>query len=160
MSSITQNEAEVGTAIRWYFGGGLGCAIISMACIGFTHRGLDATGTTKLGRVSDTCFGYKADAAQSESPLQRIMLGWRVAIGITMACLPLAKALTPLKLMGTCTALTSFLVIEETYGKLCRTGTTQDVEEEPQETVLETPEEEYRFQHSKGEPIMQKEKDR
>jgi hypothetical protein len=159
MSRITQSEAEVGTAIRWYFGGGLGCAIISMAGIGFTHRGLDAAGTTRIGRVSKTRFSYKLDAAQSKLLLQKIMLGSRIAIGITMACLPLAVALNPLKLMATCTALTSFLVIEETYGKMCRTGITQNVVEEPQETMLETPEEEYRFRHSEGEPVMQKEKD-
>jgi hypothetical protein len=88
------------------------------------------------------------------------MLGSRLAVGIMMACLPLAMTLTPLKLMGTCTALTSFLVIEETYGKICRTGITQNVSEEPQETVLETPEEEYRFERSEGEPVMRKEKDR
>ena len=36
-----------------------------------------------------------------------------------MACLPLSK-LTPLEMMGTCAGLTTFLVIEETYGKLHR----------------------------------------
>jgi len=52
--------------------------------------------------------------------VQRVQLAFRLAVGVTLTCLPLAESLTPLKLMGTCAGLTSFLVIEETYGKLLR----------------------------------------
>lgn len=90
------------------------------------------------------------------------MLGFRIAVGIIMACLPLAKSLTSLKLMGTCTALTSFLVIEEVYGRLCRQAyaarENQEEEEERQDEILESPQEEYAFERSEGEPIR-KEKD-
>ncbi|KEP47321.1 Low temperature requirement protein LtrA [Rhizoctonia solani 123E] len=44
-SRMTQHTEQVTSAIRWYFGGGLGVALISMALIGATHRGLDPTGT-------------------------------------------------------------------------------------------------------------------
>ncbi|CAE6458086.1 hypothetical protein ACGC1H_006833 [Rhizoctonia solani] len=98
-SRMTQHTEEVTSAMRWYFGGGLGVALISMALIGATHRGLDPTGTSRLGRFTQ--------------------LGFRVAIGIIMICLPLSD-LSPLNLMGTSAGLTSFLVVEETYGKLRR----------------------------------------
>jgi hypothetical protein len=42
----------------------------------------------------------------------------RLAVGATMICLPLAKNLSSLDMMGICAGLTSILVIEETYGKL------------------------------------------
>jgi hypothetical protein len=51
MSRLTQHEDAVTPAIRWYFGGGLGCAMLSMAAVGFTHRELEPMGTTRLGRV-------------------------------------------------------------------------------------------------------------
>jgi hypothetical protein len=37
-----------------------------------------------------------------------------------MTCLPLAESLNPLAMLGICAGLTSFLVIEECYGKLLR----------------------------------------
>ncbi|KAF8748588.1 Bacterial low temperature requirement A protein (LtrA) [Rhizoctonia solani] len=46
-------------------------------------------------------------------------LGFRVAVGIVMILLPLSD-LSPLNLLGTSAGLTSFLVVEETYGKLRR----------------------------------------
>ncbi|CCA67754.1 hypothetical protein PIIN_01578 [Serendipita indica DSM 11827] len=98
-SRMTQHEDQVNDAIRWYFGGGLGCAMISMALIGMLHRNLDPQGTTKLDR--------------------HVQLGFRLAVGIIMCCLPLSK-LSPLELMGSCAGLTTFLVVEETYGKLHR----------------------------------------
>ncbi|KAG8858347.1 hypothetical protein FRB91_009932 [Serendipita sp. 411] len=97
-SRMTQ-EDEVTEAINWYFGGGLGVAMFTMALIGFTHRNLDPTGTTRLGRNTQ--------------------LGLRCAVGVVMICLPLSK-LNPLEMMGTCAGLTSFLVVEETFGKLHR----------------------------------------
>ncbi|KAH7320370.1 hypothetical protein B0J17DRAFT_298607 [Rhizoctonia solani] len=98
-SRMTQHTEEVTSAIRWYFGGGLGVALISMALIGATHRGLDPTGTSRLGRFTQ--------------------LGFRVAVGAILICLPLSD-LSPLHLLGTSAGLTSFLVVEETYGKLRR----------------------------------------
>lgn len=100
MSRMTQHEDLVTPAIRWYFGGGLGCAMLSMAAIGFTHRELEPTGTTRLGR--------------------RVQLAFRLAVGVILACLPLAESLTPLEMLGTCAGLTAFLVVEEVYGKLLR----------------------------------------
>lgn len=54
--------------------------------------------------------------------IQQIQLWLRVAVGIIFCCLPLSSTLanSPLKMLGTCAGLTSFLVIEETYGKLAR----------------------------------------
>ncbi|CAG7847789.1 SubName: Full=Uncharacterized protein {ECO:0000313/EMBL:CCA71182.1} [Serendipita indica DSM 11827] len=102
LSRMTLNQDEISDALRWYFCGGLGTAMICLGALGMTHRGLDPNGTTRLGR--------------------RVQLGMRTAVGIIMICLPLADhhTLTPLKLAGICAALSSFLVIEETYGKLCR----------------------------------------
>ncbi|CUA75353.1 hypothetical protein RSOLAG22IIIB_05858 [Rhizoctonia solani] len=98
-SRMTQHTEEVSSAIRWYFGGGLGVALISMALIGATHRGLDPTGTSRLGRFTQ--------------------LGFRIAVGAIMICLPLSD-MSPLHMLGTSAGLTSFLVVEETYGKLRR----------------------------------------
>ncbi|KAG9088493.1 hypothetical protein FS749_002127 [Ceratobasidium sp. UAMH 11750] len=113
-SRMTQHVDEVMPAIRWYFSGGLGVALVCMALIGATHRGLDPTGTSRLGRTTQLAF--------------------RVAVGIIIICLPLAKTLSPLNVLGTSAGLTSILVIEETYGKLRRgeplakpSGAEQDV---------------------------------
>ncbi|KAG8718215.1 hypothetical protein FRC08_005709 [Ceratobasidium sp. 394] len=85
-----------------------------MVLIGATHRRLDPTGTSRLGRTTQLAF--------------------RVAVGISIICLPLAKNRSPLNVLGTSAGLTSSLVIEETYGKLRRgeplakpSGTKQDV---------------------------------
>ena len=48
MSRLTQDPENVSQAIRWYFGGGLGCSLFSLAAIGMTHRGLDPTGYVAL----------------------------------------------------------------------------------------------------------------
>ncbi|KAG8841408.1 hypothetical protein FRC20_005053, partial [Serendipita sp. 405] len=100
MSQMTQHSDDVSSALRWYFGGGLGCAMLCLAALGLTHRGLDPSGMTRLSRS--------------------IQLGFRLIAGVVMTCLPLAKHLKSLHLMGICAGVTSFLVIEETYGKICR----------------------------------------
>lgn len=99
MSRMTQDPDNVSQPLRWYFGGGLSCAMFSMAAIGATHRGLDPTGTRRLGR--------------------RTQLGSRLAAAVIFACLPLSN-LAPLELLGVAAGVTSFLVICETYGKLHR----------------------------------------
>lgn len=99
-SRMTQQVDEVTPAICWYFAGGLGTALISMAMIGATHRGLDPTGTSRIGRFTQLMF--------------------RVAVGIIIICLPLAHNLSPMNMLGTSAGLTGFLVVEETYGKLHR----------------------------------------
>ncbi|KAG8748183.1 hypothetical protein FRC12_013902 [Ceratobasidium sp. 428] len=100
MSRMTQHPDEVTPAIRWYFSGGLGVALVCLALIGATHRGLDPTGTSRLGRHTQIAF--------------------RVAVGVIIICLPLAKSLSPLNMLGASAGLTGFLVVEETYGKLRR----------------------------------------
>jgi hypothetical protein len=49
-----------------------------------------------------------------------VQLILRILVGIAATCIPLARGLSPLELMGIGAGLTSFLVIEETYGKLLR----------------------------------------
>lgn len=49
---MTQHPSKVTPVIRWYFSGGMGVALVTLALIGVTHRSLDPTGTTRLGRVS------------------------------------------------------------------------------------------------------------
>ncbi|PVG04558.1 hypothetical protein CPB86DRAFT_777843 [Serendipita vermifera] len=100
MSYFTKHETEAPEAIRWYFGGGLGCSMLCLAALGYTHRGLDPEGTTRISR--------------------RVQLIVRVLVGVALTCIPLAHNLLPLELMGIGAGLTSFLVIEETYGKLWR----------------------------------------
>ena len=51
MSYFTKHETEAPEAIRWYFGGGLGCSMLCLAALGYTHRGLDPEGTTRISRV-------------------------------------------------------------------------------------------------------------
>ncbi|KAG8734701.1 hypothetical protein FRC10_011524, partial [Ceratobasidium sp. 414] len=56
---MTQRPDKITPAIGWYFSGGLGVALISLALIGITHRGLDPKGTTRLGRVSHSIEANK-----------------------------------------------------------------------------------------------------
>ncbi|KAF8598975.1 hypothetical protein BDV93DRAFT_526376 [Ceratobasidium sp. AG-I] len=97
---MTQHPSKVTPAIRWYFSGGLGVALVTLALIGATHRGLDPTGTTRLGRYTQ--------------------LGWRIAVGVIIFCLPLTSDVTALFMLANSAGLTTFLVVEETYGKLRR----------------------------------------
>ncbi|CAG8693215.1 2875_t:CDS:2, partial [Acaulospora colombiana] len=100
MSYFTKHETEAPEAIRWYFGGGLGCSMFCLAALGYTHRGLDPEGTTRISR--------------------RVQLIVRILVGVAFTCIPLAHNLSPLELMGIGAGLTSLLVMEETYGKLWR----------------------------------------
>lgn len=68
MSRMTAFENNVSSAIRWYFSGGLGVSIFTLALIGFTHRGLDPKGTTRIERV---CFAYQSNSLRSK-PFYRL----------------------------------------------------------------------------------------
>ncbi|KAG9126869.1 hypothetical protein FRC07_001617 [Ceratobasidium sp. 392] len=95
---MTQHPDKITPAIGWYFSGGLGVALISLALIGITHRGLDPKGTTRLGRFTQ--------------------LGFRVAVGVIIFCLPVFTDVTALFMLGNSAGLTTLLVVEETFGKI------------------------------------------
>jgi hypothetical protein len=64
----------------------------------------------ELVHCSNDCYSPMTQEAQ---------LGFRIAAGIVLACLPLSN-LSPLGLLGVAAGITAFLVITETYGKLQR----------------------------------------
>ncbi|KAG9089363.1 hypothetical protein FRC06_001589, partial [Ceratobasidium sp. 370] len=97
---MTQHPNKITPAIGWYFSGGLGVALVSLALIEVTHRELDPKGTTRLGRLAQ--------------------LGCRIAVGLIIFCLPLTTDATALFMLGNSAGLISLLVIGETYGKLRR----------------------------------------
>ncbi|KAG9121449.1 hypothetical protein FRC07_002592 [Ceratobasidium sp. 392] len=97
---MTQHPDNITPAVRWYFSGGLGVALISLALIGITHRGLDPKGTTRLGRFTQ--------------------LGFRVTVGVVIFRLPIFTDVTVLFMLSNSAGLTTLLVVTETFGKIRR----------------------------------------
>lgn len=100
LSRLVLLEHEVGKGHRWYFGGGLGCAMITLAFIGALHRNLEPAGLTRLSR--------------------RTMFAIRILVGIVLCLMPLVQPthLSATAFLGVATGLTTFCVAEEVYGKL------------------------------------------
>jgi hypothetical protein len=55
LSRLTPS-GEVNSGVRWFFGGGLGCALVCLTVIGITHKSLDPQGSSVLSRVSLLVF--------------------------------------------------------------------------------------------------------
>lgn len=110
-------DEAVSPGHRWYFGGGFGCAMIMLALIGAVHRSLEPRGLTRLSRA--------------------IMLSIRAIVGIVMCCMPLVDPndLSATSFLAVTAGLTTFVVIEETYGKL-HNFASSDLESDTQ-TVVE-----------------------
>jgi hypothetical protein len=88
----------VGAGLRWYYCGGIGCSLISMAVISFCH------------------IHKKIPNARL---LKRPRLAIRVCIGIIIICLPLAHHLSSLDLISITTALVVLVLILDLYGNSC-----------------------------------------
>ncbi|EJD45797.1 hypothetical protein AURDEDRAFT_184694 [Auricularia subglabra TFB-10046 SS5] len=100
LSRLVLLEHEVGKGHRWYFGGGLGCAMITLAFIGALHRNLEPDGLTRLRR--------------------RTMFAIRIIVGIVLCLMPVVPSanLSATAFLGVATGLTTFCVVAEVYGKL------------------------------------------
>jgi hypothetical protein len=95
-----KSEAEVSHALRWFYCGGLGISLISMAVISFCHihKRIDKTRLKKRPRLII-----------------------RVAIAIIIICLPAApvSALNSLDLISITMSLTFIVLAIDLYGMSC-----------------------------------------
>ena len=92
------SEVEVSHGLRWFYCGGLGVALISMAVISLCHihKRLEKTRLRKRPR-----------------------LAIRVCVATIIICLPTAKSLNSLHLISITTALTFFVLSLDLYGNTC-----------------------------------------
>lgn len=92
---VDKSVGELTQGLRWFYCGGLGVALISMAVISLshTHKRLPNARLRKQRR-----------------------LVWRVLIAIAIICLPLAKHLTSLELIATTTSLVVFVLACDLFG--------------------------------------------
>lgn len=93
-----RSEPEVAKALRWFYCGGLGIALISMAVISFCHihKRLDKTRLRKRPR-----------------------LVIRLCVAVIIICLPLADSLSSLDLIAITTSLVFFVLVLDLFGNSC-----------------------------------------
>lgn len=93
-----RSEPEVSKALRWFYCGGLGVALISMALISFCHI-------------------HKRVAKARLRKRPRLI--FRVCIAIIIICLPLADSLSSLGLISITTALVFLVLALDLFGMSC-----------------------------------------
>ncbi len=94
------SEAAVGQALRWFYCGGLGVALLAMAVISFchVHKRVERSRLRKRPRLAA-----------------------RVGVAAVIVCLPAAgDDLTSLDLISVTTALVFFVLILDLYGSSCQ----------------------------------------
>jgi hypothetical protein len=92
------SETEVSHGLRWFYCGGLGIALISMALISFCH----IHKRLEKGRLR-----------------KRPRLVVRLCVAAIIICLPTAKSLNSLHLISITTALAFFVLCLDLYGLSC-----------------------------------------
>ncbi|KIW99417.1 uncharacterized protein Z518_11405 [Rhinocladiella mackenziei CBS 650.93] len=93
-----RSEPMVSDALRWFYCGGLGIALISMALISFCHI-------------------HKRLAKTRLRKRPRLMI--RVGVATIIICLPLADSLTSLDLISITTTLVLFVLVLDLFGNSC-----------------------------------------
>ncbi|TDL27722.1 hypothetical protein BD410DRAFT_835037 [Rickenella mellea] len=93
-------SSDVATGLKYYFGAGIGTAVLCMSTIGVLHKRLDScTGLLGVGRT--------------------VILGTRYVMGVVMILLPLAHArLDSIQLLGIYVGITAFLIAWEIVTRL------------------------------------------
>jgi len=93
-----RSVGELSSALRWFYCGGLGVALISMAVISFCHihKRLEKSRLKKRPR-----------------------LAIRVCVAIIIICLPLADSLTSLDLISITTGLVFLVLCLDLFGNSC-----------------------------------------
>ncbi|KAK4699824.1 hypothetical protein P7C70_g6432, partial [Phenoliferia sp. Uapishka_3] len=100
-------ESHPGQRIRWYFGGGLGTTLLSLALLGFCHKSLDADGSALISHH------YRLIA--------------RLVVGVIFATIPLAKSLSSTALLAIYAGTLFALVLAETIGKFGSKGSHEKI---------------------------------
>jgi hypothetical protein len=93
-----RSEADVRQALRWFYCGGLGVALICMAVISFCH-----------------VHKRLANPRLKKRP----RLAVRVGVAVVIICLPLATSLNSLDLISITTSLSAFVLALDLFGSSC-----------------------------------------
>lgn len=93
-----KSQVVLSRGLRWYYCGGIGCSLISMAVISFCH------------------IHKKIPNARL---LKRPRLAIRVCVGVIIICLPLADSLSSLDLISITTVLVVLVLVLDLYGNSC-----------------------------------------
>ncbi|KAH8918827.1 hypothetical protein BT69DRAFT_1353615 [Atractiella rhizophila] len=112
-------EGESSSGVRWYYGGSLSVALLSMTIIGALHRSLDAAGSSLLTREVRIVIRLAVVVAFALFPLLNIsnisFLGLYTVVAF--ALFPLLN-ISNISFLGLYTAVSTALVIVECYGRL------------------------------------------
>ena len=92
---FSKSEPMLSVGLRWFYCGGLGIALLSMALISSSHVHKDFDG--------------------QRFP-KRFRIPVRIAVAIVLICLPLAESLNSLHLVGTTTGLVMLVLVVDLYG--------------------------------------------
>ena len=98
-SYVAKSPAELEAGMRWYYCGGIGISLISMALISFCHV------HKKLPNARLT---------------KRIRLAIRCGVAIIIICLPLAQSLNSLHLISITTSLVVLVLALDIFGNSCQ----------------------------------------
>lgn len=104
-------NTDVSTGLKFFFGSGVGLALVCMGTIGLSHKSVD----TGLGRrLSRGCI-----------------LVTRMIAGVFLALLPFAHArMDSIKMLALYVGVTGFLIAEELFAKIERTEAKPSVSHE------------------------------
>ncbi|RVX72944.1 hypothetical protein B0A52_03297 [Exophiala mesophila] len=94
-----RSVGEIPVALRWFYCGGLGTALIFMSVISFTHV-------------------HKRLARSRLRKRPRLVI--RLGVAIIIICLPIARSLTSLELIATTTCLVAFVLMLDLFGISCQ----------------------------------------
>jgi hypothetical protein len=108
-------DSESGGGLKWFFGGGLGVSVCTMATIGVLHKNMDHEVPGTRGNS-----GLASMLRLRRVFSRRVVLATRYAAGIAMALVPLAKNLSSIGYLGIYVGITAFLIIEETLARIER----------------------------------------
>ncbi|KAM0752202.1 hypothetical protein T439DRAFT_379300 [Meredithblackwellia eburnea MCA 4105] len=103
------SSSEPNQRIRWYFGGGLSCAMLTLATLGFLHKGLDRRGSAIVPHY--------------------LRLLVRLTVSAGFAVLPLARGLSSTALLGIYSGVLVTVVATETFGKIGAVGDEEKVKQ-------------------------------
>ena len=90
-----KTEAEIPEGLRWFYCAGLGVALLCMSIISLSH-------------VHKEFDGQRIE--------KRYRIAIRIAVSITLICLPLARSLNSLQLISITTGLVAFVLMVDVYG--------------------------------------------
>ncbi|KAJ7031647.1 hypothetical protein C8F04DRAFT_1262754 [Mycena alexandri] len=106
-------DSELGGALKWFFGAGLGVSVWTMATIGVLHKNLD-----DVDGISERVD--RSPNAIRRTISRRVVLGIRYLAGLAMILVPIVDNLSSIQFLAIYVGITAFLILEETIARIER----------------------------------------